>query len=50
LRRLQWISTEPAVIDRLTGYLVDYSEHVGGPITGMHPYARIVGYDTSGRR
>jgi len=50
LRRLQWSSTEPAVIDRLTGYLVDYSEHVGGPITGMHPYARIVGYDTSGQR
>ncbi len=50
LRRLQWNSTEPAVIDRLTGYLVDYSEHVGGPITGMHPYARVVGYDTSGQR
>ncbi len=50
LRRLQWSSTEPAVIDRLKGYLVDYSEHVGGPITGMHPYARIVGYDTSGQR
>ncbi len=50
LRRLQWNSTEPEVVDRLTGYLVDYSEHVGGPITGMHPYARIVGYDTSGQR
>ena len=50
LRRLQWNSTEPAVVDRLTGYLVDYNEHVGGPITGMHPYARIVGYDTSGQR
>ncbi len=50
LRRLQWSSTEPAVVDRLTGYLVDYNEHVGGPITGMHPYARIVGYDTTSQR
>jgi sigma-E factor negative regulatory protein RseA len=50
LRRLQWHSTEPAVVDRLTGYLVDYNEYVGGPITGMHPYARIVGYDTTGQR
>jgi len=50
LRRLQWNSTEPAVVDRLTGYLVDYNEHVGGPMTGMHPYARIVGYDTIGQR
>lgn len=50
LRRLHWSTTEPAVTNRLNGYLVNYSEHRGGPIGGMHPYARIVGYDTSDQR
>ena len=50
LKRLQWNTTEPAVANRLNGYLVNHSEHLGGPIRGMHPYARIVGYDTSDQR
>ena len=50
LRRLHWNTTEPAVANRLNGYLVNHSEHLGGPIGGMHPYARIVGYDTSAQR
>jgi negative regulator of sigma E activity len=50
LRRLQWNTTEPAVAQRLNGYLVNHSEHLGGPIGGLHPYARIVGYDTAGQR
>lgn len=49
LRRLQWHTTEPAVANRLNGYLVNHSEHLGGPIRGLHPYARIVGYDTAGQ-
>lgn len=50
LRRLQWNTSEPAVAQRLNGYLVNHSEHLGGPIGGLHPYARIVGYDTAGQR
>jgi sigma-E factor negative regulatory protein RseA len=50
LKRLQWNTTEPAVANRLNGYLVTHSEYLGGPIGGLHPYARIVGYDTTGQR
>jgi len=50
LRRLHWTTTEPAVANRLNGYLVNHSEYLGGPIGGMHPYARIVGYDTTEQR
>ena len=50
LRRLQWTTTEPAVANRLTGYLVNHSEYLGGPMRSLHPYARIVGYDTTGQR
>jgi sigma-E factor negative regulatory protein RseA len=50
LKRLQWSTTEPAVTNRLNGYLVNHSEHLGGPIRGLHPYARIVGYDTAAQR
>ena len=50
LRRLQWNSSEPGVANRLNGYLVNHSEHLGSPMSGMHPYARIVGYDTTGKR
>jgi sigma-E factor negative regulatory protein RseA len=49
LRRLQWNSSEPGVANRLNGYLVNHSEHLGSPISSMHPYARIVGYDTTGK-
>jgi sigma-E factor negative regulatory protein RseA len=49
LRRLHWSTTEPTVANRLNGYLVTHSEHLGGPISGMHPYARIVGYDSTER-
>jgi sigma-E factor negative regulatory protein RseA len=50
LKRLQWNTSEPAVANRLNGYLVSHSEHQGGPIRGLHPYARIVGYDTAEQR
>jgi sigma-E factor negative regulatory protein RseA len=50
LKRLQWNTTEPAVANRLNGYLVNHSERLGGPIRGLHPYARIVGYDSAGQR
>ena len=50
LKRLQWNTTEPAVANRLNGYLVTHSEYLGGPIRGLHPYARIVGYDSTGQR
>ena len=50
LKRLQWNTTEPAIANRLNGYLVNHSEQLGGPIRGLHPYARIVGYDTAGQR
>lgn len=50
LKRLQWNTTEPAVANRLNAYLVNHSEYLGGPMSGMHPYARIVGYDTTGQR
>jgi len=49
-RRLQWTNSDPAVANRLNGYLVNHSEYQGGAMTGMHPYARIVGYDSSGQR
>ena len=47
LRRLHWSTDEPAVAQRLNGYLVNHSEHQDGPMAGLHPYARIVGYDPS---
>ena len=50
LRRLQWNTSEPAVAIRLNGYLVNHSEHMAGAMTGIHPYARIVAYDTTGQR
>jgi sigma-E factor negative regulatory protein RseA len=50
LQRLQWNTAEPAVARRLNGYLVNHSEYLGGPITGLHPYARIVAYDSTGQR
>jgi negative regulator of sigma E activity len=50
LKRLQWNTTEPAVANRLNAYLVNHSEYLGGPMSGIHPYARIVGYDTTGQR
>jgi sigma-E factor negative regulatory protein RseA len=49
LKRLQWNTSEPGVADRLNGYLLNHSERLGSPISGMHPYARIVGYDTTGQ-
>jgi hypothetical protein len=50
LKRLQWNTTEPAVAKRLNGYLVNHSEYLDGPMRGLHPYARIVGYDSTGQR
>lgn len=50
LQRLQWNVSEPAVVNRLNGYLVNHSEYLGSAMKGMHPYARIVGYDTTGQR
>lgn len=50
LRRLQWSTSEPAVANRLNGYLVKHSEYTVGAMKGMHPYARIVGYDSTGQR
>jgi sigma-E factor negative regulatory protein RseA len=50
LRRLQWTTSEPAVAQRLNGYLVNHSEYLDGAMKGMHPYARIVGYDSTGQR
>ncbi len=50
LRRLQWNTSEPAIAMRLNGYLVNHSEYLAGAMTGMHPYARIVAYDTTGQR
>lgn len=49
LKRLQWNTSEPGVANRLNGYLLNHSEHLGGAVSGMHPYARIVGYDTTGQ-
>jgi sigma-E factor negative regulatory protein RseA len=50
LKRLQWSTPEPGVVNRLNAYLVSHSEHLGGSISGMHPYARVVGYDSTGQR
>lgn len=50
LRQLHWRTDEPAIAHRLNGYLVSHSEHLGGPMGGLHPYARIVGYDTADQR
>lgn len=50
LKRLQWSTSEPGVANRLNAYLLNHSEYLGGSISGMHPYARIVGYDTTGQR
>ena len=50
LKRLQWNTSEPGVANRLNGYLLNHSEHLGSAISSMHPYARIVGYDTTGQR
>lgn len=50
LRQLHWSTDEPAIAHRLNGYLVNHSEHLGGPMGGLHPYVRIVGYDTADQR
>jgi len=50
LRRLQWDTDRAAVANRLNGYLVNHSGYLGGPMQGMHPYRRIVGYDSTGQR
>ncbi|NIM26734.1 MAG: hypothetical protein GTO67_04355 [Gammaproteobacteria bacterium] len=50
LQRLQWSTSEPAVAQRLNGYFLNHSEYLGGAMKGMHPYARIVGYDSTGQR
>jgi len=39
-----WDSHDPSVQQRLRGYLVNHSEHVGRGMRGMHPYARVVSY------
>ena len=49
-RRLQWSNSEPDVANRLNGYLVNHSEYQSGAMKGIHPYARIVGYDSTGQR
>ena len=49
-RRLQWTTSQPAVANRLNGYLVNHSAYQDGAMKGMHPYARIVGYDSSRQR
>lgn len=50
IRRLQWTTSQPDVANRLNGYLVNHSEYQSGAMKGMHPYARIVGYDSTGQR
>ena len=50
LKRLQWNTTDSAVAKRLNGYLVNHSEYLGGPTRGLHPYARIIAYDSTGQR
>lgn len=50
IQRLQWNTTDPGVAKRLNGYLVNHSEYLGGPTRGLHPYARIVAYDSTGQR
>jgi sigma-E factor negative regulatory protein RseA len=47
---LQWNNARPGVEDRLNGYLVTHSEYLGNGMRGMHPYARIVGYDATDQR
>lgn len=42
---LRWNVSQPAVEERLDGYLVNHSEYLGNGLRGLLPYARIVGYD-----
>lgn len=48
LTRLTWSDAAPAVATRLNGYLVTHNEHLATGLRGMHPYARIVAYDSRG--
>ncbi len=43
---LRWDVSQPAVEARLNRYLVNHSEYMNRGMYGMHPYARIVGYQT----
>lgn len=43
----RWTATQPTIEARLNRYLVSYSEYAGYGVSGMMPYARIVGYDAS---
>jgi len=45
LARMTWNDAEPAVTNRLNGYLVTHNEHIASGMRGMLPYARIVAYD-----
>ncbi len=41
---LRWDVSQPTVEARLNRYLVNHSEYMNRGVYGMHPYARIVGY------
>jgi hypothetical protein len=43
----RWSATQPTIEARLNRYLVTYSESAGYGVSGMMPYARVVGYDAS---
>ncbi len=45
LARMTWNDAEPAVTNRLNGYLVTHNEHIASGMRGMLPYARLVAYD-----
>ena len=42
---MRWNVSQPTIESRLNGYLVNHSEYLGNGMQGMHPYARIVGYN-----
>jgi sigma-E factor negative regulatory protein RseA len=42
---MRWNISQPTIESRLNGYLVNHSEYLGNGMQGMHPYARIVGYN-----
>ena len=42
---MRWNVSQPTIESRLNGYLVNHSEYMGNGMHGMHPYARIVGYN-----
>ena len=42
---MRWNVAQPTIESRLNGYLVNHSEYLGNGMHGMHPYARIVGYN-----